>query len=168
VGPGKRNDDVHANPLRERRRSGALSKYCGTDIKLGGTNSCLLSEKGHPGDRSTEPRSGPLLRSACSRFHPILFFRDLNSDGQTHHYNETRPDGPSKKASTSWLKPWLSPSGPRAATWCSKKKFGAPQEIHQCSGRSRSPGDRTRGSHREHRAWPDRQVRSKKPNDAAR
>lgn len=46
VGPGKRNDDGSRSPLEIKVGDQVLySKYAGTDIKLGGEDYVLLSEK---------------------------------------------------------------------------------------------------------------------------
>ncbi len=46
VGPGKRNDDGSRSPLEVKVGDQVLySKYAGTDIKLGGEDYVLLSEK---------------------------------------------------------------------------------------------------------------------------
>ncbi len=46
VGPGKRNDDGSRSPLEVKVGDQVLySKYAGTDIKLGGDDYYLLSEK---------------------------------------------------------------------------------------------------------------------------
>ena len=46
VGPGKRNDDGTHSPLEVKVGDQVLySKYAGTDIKLGGDDYVLLSEK---------------------------------------------------------------------------------------------------------------------------
>ncbi len=46
VGPGKRNDDgSHSNPEVKVGDKVLYSKYAGTDIKLGGDDYVLLSEK---------------------------------------------------------------------------------------------------------------------------
>ncbi len=46
VGPGKRNDDGGYTPLEVKVGDKVLySKYAGTDIKLGGEDYVLLSEK---------------------------------------------------------------------------------------------------------------------------
>ncbi len=46
VGPGKRNDDGSFTPLEVKVGDKVLySKYAGTDIKLGGDDYVLLSEK---------------------------------------------------------------------------------------------------------------------------
>jgi chaperonin GroES len=46
VGPGKRNDDGSRSPLEVKVGDKVLySKYAGTDVKLGGEDYVLLSEK---------------------------------------------------------------------------------------------------------------------------
>ncbi|WP_013320552.1 co-chaperone GroES [Gloeothece verrucosa] len=46
VGPGKRNDDGSRSPIEVKVGDKVLySKYAGTDIKLGGEDYVLLSEK---------------------------------------------------------------------------------------------------------------------------
>ncbi len=46
IGPGKRNDDGSRSPLEVKVGDQVLySKYAGTDIKLGGDEYVLLSEK---------------------------------------------------------------------------------------------------------------------------
>lgn len=46
IGPGKRNDDGSRSPLEVKVGDQVLySKYAGTDIKLGGEDYVLLSEK---------------------------------------------------------------------------------------------------------------------------
>lgn len=46
VGPGKRNDDGSRSPLEVKVGDKVLySKYAGTDVKLGGDDYVLLSEK---------------------------------------------------------------------------------------------------------------------------
>lgn len=46
IGPGKRNDDGSRSPLEVKVGDKVLySKYAGTDVKLGGDDYVLLSEK---------------------------------------------------------------------------------------------------------------------------
>lgn len=58
VGPGKRGDDGSRQALDVKEGDKVLySKYAGTDVKLGGEEYVLLSEKRYFGDRQLDKRN---------------------------------------------------------------------------------------------------------------
>jgi len=155
VGPASRNDDGTRNSPEVSVGDQVLySKVRGTPIKPSAANefvAALASDK-----RTTWPivhlNQVPVRCSGSGLFplHPILF-SELNPMAKRIILNEKRPRA-LEKGIDILLKPWLSLS-PRAATWCSKRKFAHPRSSMTAYDRQ---GDRKlRGSHAKHRVGPD-------------
>jgi len=146
VWPRQRNDEAPGQSLEcsVRRSVASTSKYAPpTSSRRQRNRSWLSGQRDITGRSFTEPSPGPLLPVRCfPASPPSSSFQRLNSHGQTHHYNEIRPTGPRKKASTSWLKPGCHPAAPRAGNVVLEKSSDAPQSsmtsLHESQRRFES------------------------------